>query len=167
MFPTMAVDPEGFIYIAFAFDPTDSNTDTQAGDVYVTYNNSPYSYGWVTPKAVGTGTYAQGYPTVSARYDPFTNKYVVYIAYSDYVSKNLFYHTVYKRGTRAPGSWTLSLGAAVKISDVPSLSDYLFIGDYIDSAVTSRRYHVVWTDRSDQRSIYDYDDDIVHDFVVP
>jgi hypothetical protein len=47
------------------------------------------------------------------------------------------------------------------------MSDYSFIGDYIDSAVTSRRYHVVWTDRSDVWSIYDYDDDVVHDVVKP
>jgi hypothetical protein len=167
MFPVLGMDPEGFMYIAFAADPSDSATDAQAGDVFYTYNNSPYSFGWVAPKPVGTGATAQIYPAVSARYDPYSNKMMVYIAYSDYLNKNLFYNTVYRRGTRSPASWAVALGAKVILSDVPSMSDYSFIGDYIDSAVTSRRYHVVWTDRSDVWSIYDYDDDVMHDVVKP
>jgi len=46
---------------------------------------------------------------------------------------------------------------------VSSLSDWVFIGDYIDSAATMRRYHLVWTDRADKLDIFDPEDDVFAD----
>ncbi len=175
MYPSLAVDEEGMVYLAFAADPNTNQNDTEAGNVFLTYRWLDYDVhdtAWKAPVAVGTGSTAQGYATVAARYDPSTNKYLVYVAYGDYTSSNKGYNTVYRRGTRSPKPTSgalpgVTLGAKIKISDRVSMSDHVYIGDYIDSAVTARRYHIVWTDRADAYDKFDEDDDVLHDVFIP
>jgi hypothetical protein len=169
MFPSLAVDNTGLLYVAFAADPTSNSTDVESGNVYLA-RGWPIG-GFVTPVPVGTGSTAQGFPTVTARCDTRTMRCYSYVAYFDHLSSNKFYNVVYRKGTR-PMSFSsigsLGFGRKVKISDVPSWSDSLFIGDYIDSSVISgRRYHVVWTDRADVYGPSDQDDDVMHDMFVP
>lgn len=178
MFPVLAVDPEGMVYLAFGQDPTVSKVDIEAGNVYTTKRWLDYNItlSWPAPAAIGSGSTAQGFPTLAAGYDPLTKKYTVYLAYGDYTAKNGGYYTVYRKGVRPPkplSGLTLTVpgttfGAKIRASDVWSLSDATgFIGDYIDSALTSRRYHLVWTDRADAMNLYNGDDDILHDVFVP
>jgi hypothetical protein len=60
-----------------------------------------------------------------------------------------------------------SWGADIRISDLSSFSDFVFIGDYIDSSASrvfsDRAVHVIWTDRSDKLSEFDPEDDIYSD----
>jgi hypothetical protein len=174
MYPSLAVDEEGMVYIAFTSDPTSNQNDVEAGNVFLTYRrlDANVTLAWKAPIAVGTGSTAQGYATVTARYDPSTKKYFVFVAYSDYSSQNKGYYTVYRKGTRLPVPLSgvlpsTSFGSKIRASDRLSMSDDLFIGDYIDSALTARRYHIAWTDRADAYDQYDADDDVLHDVFVP
>jgi hypothetical protein len=171
MFPSLAVDNTGLLYVAFAADPTSNPYDVESGNVYLA-RGWPIPGGFVAPVPVGTGSTAQGFPTVTARcYTTTPPRCYSYVAYFDHLSSNQFYNVVYRKGTRPMSFYSigsLGFGGKVKISDVPSWSDYWFIGDYIDSSVISgRRYHVVWTDRADVYGPYDTDDDVMHDMFVP
>jgi hypothetical protein len=153
-------------YLGFTQDPTSSQIDVEAGNVYVGQRllDQNVSGGAWPVAAVGTGSTAQGFVTLAARYDPVANKYNVYAAYYDHSGSNQFYKAVYRKGSRSPTATTVSYGAKVNISDLSSLSAFDFIGDYFDSAVTGRRYHVAWTDRADVYSTLDEDCDVLHDF---
>jgi len=176
MFPSLAVDNTGLLYVAFAADPTSNPNDVESGNVYLARGWPIPGLWWGAPLVVGSNPstvpqLAQGFPTVTARCDGRTMKCYSYIAYFDHLSSNKFYNIVYRKGTR-PFSYssigTLGLSGKAKINDVTSWSDNSFIGDYIDSSVISgRRYHVIWTDRADVYSKYDYDDDVMHDVLVP
>src|SRR5581483_6457133 len=132
MFPVMAVDPEGMVYLAFGQDPTLSQVDIEAGNVYTTKRWLDYSVTlpWPAPAPIGAGVTAQGFPTLAAGYDPLTKKYTVYLAYSDYTVNNGGYYTVYRKGVRLPkplsGSTLIVpgtvFGAKIRASDVWSLS---------------------------------------------
>lgn len=175
MYPSLAVDEEGMVYIAFTADPNSNQNDAEAGNVFLTYRWLDADAAvllWKTPLTVGTGSTAQGFATVAARYDPSTKKYFVYVAYGDYTASNKGYNTVYRRGTRSPkpasGSLpSIALGGKIKASDRVSMSDDISIGDYIDSAITARRYHIAWTDRADAYDQFDADDDVLHDVFMP
>ena len=165
MAPSLAVDESGMVYLGFTQDPTSSQIDVEAGNVYVGQHVLNYTVTGAWPvAAVGTGPTAQGFVTLAARYDPVANKFNVYAAYYDHSSSNQFYKAVYRKGSRSPTGTTVAYGTKINISDLSSLSALEFIGDYFDSAVTGRRYQVVWTDRADVYSILDEDCDVLHDF---
>jgi hypothetical protein len=52
-----------------------------------------------------------------------------------------------------------------RITDQSSMSDFIFIGDHIDSSATNRKAWVLWTDRADKTSIYDDENDVFADQV--
>lgn len=171
MFPALAVDNTGLLYIAYTADPNSNPTDKESGNVFLA-RGWPNGLNWKT-QPLGTGSFAQGFPTVAARCDTLTSKCNAYVAYGDYFSNNLYYKIVYRKASRPYGyalPSALSLGPKKTISDVPSFSDGSgtpFIGDYIDSFVTSRRYEVIWTDRSDVPWYTEPDDDVMHDVLLP
>ena len=111
---------------------------------------------------------AQGWATVAAQRVVSSNKPIIYIAYADHYKsaslgagkQNLIYDVRYRKSVIGGGTFQ----APVTVTDQSSLSDWSFIGDYFDSSTTSRRYHVIWTDRADKFSIFDYEDDIYADF---
>jgi hypothetical protein len=55
------------------------------------------------------------------------------------------------------------------VTGEPSLSDYLFVGDYIDAASAPRtgRIDLIWTDRRDKTDIMDLEDDVWSDRGAP
>lgn len=169
MFPALAVDEYGALYVTSTHDPTTSDLDTEAGNVILNRRYLDYAVvaNWNAPMTIGSGTTAQGYATVAAHFDPMTNKAMIIVAYHDHTAGNTGYYIVYRKLTRAANSYSMSAGGKIRISDRWSVSDYLFIGDYIDSGMTSRRYHVVWTDRADAYSKMDFDDDVLHDYFTP
>ena len=111
---------------------------------------------------------AQGWATIVAQRVVSSNKPIIYIAYADHYKsaalgagkQNLIYDVRYRKSIIGGGTFQ----APVTVTDQSSLSDWSFIGDYFDSSTTSRRYHVIWTDRADKFSIFDYEDDIYADF---
>ncbi|MEJ5240308.1 MAG: hypothetical protein WHS87_03845 [Anaerolineales bacterium] len=170
MYPSLAVDDQGMVYVAYAADPNTNQNDIEAGNVYLArFFIDTLAGSTLPPVLVGSGTTAQGYPTVAARFDFATGKFMVFVGYGDYLTGNAKYNIVYRKALRAPsgsGIFNLPFGGKVKVSDRPSSSDTSFIGDYIDSALTGRTYHIVWTDRSDVPIPYE-DDDVLHDMFVP
>jgi hypothetical protein len=173
MFPALAIDHRGTAHIAFTVDPTASKVDNESGNVQTTRNtggalNPPYTGAWTARLTIGTGPNtgprAQGYPTIVAQRSNLTTHSYIYIAYYDHyrspgTAPNLLYDVRYRRSINSGGSYA----APITVTDVPSLSDFEFIGDYFDSAANMRRYHLVWTDRADKTSIMDLEDDIYAD----
>ncbi|MBC8647448.1 MAG: hypothetical protein H7X85_09815, partial [Thermoanaerobaculia bacterium] len=45
-----------------------------------------------------------------------------------------------------------------RVSDVSSINDFVFIGDYNDLTISNKVF-AVWTDRRDKLSIFDFEDD--------
>ncbi len=170
MFPAIAIDHRGTAHVAFTMDPTASKVDTEGGNVQTTRNaasaaNPPYTTPWTARITVGSGGRAQGYPTIVAQRSNLTTKSYIYIAYYDHyrstsAAPNLIYDVRYKKSLNGGATWPTN---AVLVTDVPSMSDYGFIGDYFDSAANMRRVYFVWTDRADKTSILDLEDDIYAD----
>ncbi len=174
MFPSLAVDQTGLLYIAYTADPTSNaiSSSAEAGDV-VLARGWPSGTSWGRLAIADRSSLinlAQGHPTVTARCDYKTMRCYSYVAYENYLSGNRLYRISYRKVTRpfsfsVPG--TLSLGGQRVISDALSFSDYYFVSDYLDSFVTSRRYEVIWTDRSDVRDPSVEDDDVMQDMLLP
>ena len=169
MFPALAVDEFGALYVTSTYDPTSNDFDVESGNV--AFNRKDLDYNvtakWPAPIIVGSGSTAQGYATVAAHTDPQTGKAEVIVAYLDHTGGNKGYNVVYRRALRKWNSYNMSFGGKKKISDAWSVSDFEFIGDYIDSGMTARRYHIAWTDRSDAYDKFDFHDDVLHDYFVP
>ena len=168
MFPAIAIDHLGAAHVVFAMDPTASKVDAESGNVqYVrstaSATNPPYGT-WTARVTIGSGARAQGYPTVVARRSNLTAKSYIHIAYYDhYRSKAAAPNLIYDVRFRKSINGGATFAGPVTVTDVPSLSDYEFIGDYFDSAATMRRYHLAWTDRGDKTDIFDLEDDVFAD----
>jgi hypothetical protein len=171
MFPAIAIDHRGYAHVVFTMDPTANKLDAEAGNVQyvrstVSAGNPPYTT-WGGRVNIGPtpNPKAQGYPNVVAQRSNLTTNSYVYIAYYDHyrspaATPNLLYDVRYHRSTNSGGAFPK---AGIRVTDVPSMSDFEFIGDYFDAAATMRRYHLVWTDRADKTSINDLEDDIFAD----
>jgi hypothetical protein len=168
MFPALTIDHNGTAHLVFAMDPTASKVDAEAGNVqYVrstaSAGNPPYTT-WTPRVTIGSGLRAQGYPTIAAQRSLLTTNSYIYIAYYDHyrsptAAPNVLYDVRYRKSLNGGATF----GAPVTVTDVPSLSDVSFIGDYFDSAATMRKYFLVWTDRADKTNVFDAEDDIVID----
>lgn len=113
---------------------------------------------------IGSGAKAQGYPTIVAQRSLLTTHSYIYVAYYDHyrspaATPNLLYDVRYVKSINSGSTFA----TPVTVTNVPSLSDPLYIGDYFDSTATMRRYHLVWTDRGDKIIVSDYEDDIFAD----
>ncbi len=69
--------------------------------------------------------------------------------------------TTYVIGGRSNGGITFA--APINVTDVVSLSDFEYVGDYFDTTTTMRRFHTAWTDRGDQTSVMEPEDDMFAD----
>ncbi len=168
MFPAIAIDHLGAAHVVFAVDPTASKVDAESGNVQYVRSlasaaNPPYGT-WTGRVTLGSGARAQGYPTVVARRSNLTAKSYIHIAYYDhYRSTSAAPNRIYDVRFRRSINGGATFAGPLTVTDVPSLSDFDFIGDYFDSAATLRRYHLVWTDRGDKTDIFDLEDDIFAD----
>jgi hypothetical protein len=172
MFPAVAIDHLGNGHLAYTADPTSNKNDAESGNVYYqksTLNattNTLYQV-WSGKSALGSGSMAQGWASVVAQRVNTQKSPIIYLAYLDHQRstalgpglQNVSYDAKYRRSIIGGPTFQTPVFA----SDQSSLSEYLFIGDYIDGAANSRRYHVIWTDRADKTSIFDYEDDIFTD----
>ena len=70
-------------------------------------------------------------------------------------SPNLYYDMFYAR--MVPGQSTFFKN--FRVSEVSSIQDFVFTGDYHDLASNSTLLYGIWTDRRDKLSIFDYPDD--------
>jgi len=144
--------------------------DVEAGDIFYVRSPGPPYTTWSRPHMVSDdyGGFAQGYPTVNVRV--VNGVPIVFVAWMDHrVSSwtgypNILY-SIFASWTY-PGRWGW-WEPNVQIDSVESMSDWDFIGDYIDSSTANTGtpfVHVIWTDRSDKKSIpgdiVDFEDDV-------
>jgi hypothetical protein len=162
MFPSLAVGPDGSAHVVFTHDPTPGDGDGECGDVlYVSSPAPPYDK-WTQPITVASGANSyQGYATIGAtavaggcRLDVFHNDHRL-----SPPGSNLLYDVFHRQSDDCGATW----GNPQRITDASSLSDFIFIGDYIDTASNASFVHVIWTDRRDKASIFDFEDDVFAD----
>jgi len=168
MFPSVAIDHRGNAHVAFAIDPNANKVDGESGNVQYMRSTAgallpPYT-AWTGRVTLGSGGRAQGFPNVVAQRSNLTSNAYIYVAYYDHyrstgAAPNLVYDVRYRRSINGGGTFT----APVTVTDVVSLSDNEFIGDYFGAAATMRRYHIAWTDRGDKTDIFDLEDDVFAD----
>jgi hypothetical protein len=172
MFPSMVIDHLGTAHVVFGADPNNKELDPESGNVYEIKNanaaaSPPWGTGWSGRSAVGSGAYAQGWGTVSARQSNTQPKPLIYTAYADHaVSKawgkgneNIVYDVKYRLSTKGGGSYA----KPVNVSDATSRSQFVLLGDYFDSAADARNFHVIWTDRARFLDVFQYDHDVYYD----
>jgi hypothetical protein len=170
--PSIAIDHLGNAHIAFTYDPTSAEADAESGNVaYVKSTNFtptttvPTIYSkWSAKTLLGTGALAQGFPTVVAQKVNQSLKPTIWVSYVDaYRSstlgaslKNAIYDVRYRKSvTGGP-----AFAAAVTVTSNSSLSDYAFLGDYIDSSATRHRFNLAWTDNANANTSQDDVSDI-------
>lgn len=168
MLPSVAIDHRGFAHVTFAMDPTASKVDAESGNVQYTrstgnpLNNPPYTT-W-TARVTLSGVRAQGFPNVVAQRSNLTTNSYVYVAFYDhYRSTTAAPNRIYDVRFRKSLNGGVTFGVPVRVTEVVSLSDFDFIGDYFGTATTMRRFHLAWTDRGDKTDILDFEDDVFAD----
>jgi len=190
MFPSIMIGPDGVAHIVYTADLTPSDSwhgctqdpfedppdpepeyegaDEEAGDIfYVRSHGYPYDF-WSFPYMVSRDNpgYAQGYATVNVKV--INGVPVVFVAWLDHRGSFWTGAPNSKYGVYAAWTWPDKWGRFahnIQISDVDiSHSDFLFIGDYIDSATSNQAndpfVYLIWTDRSDKFSEFDFEDDV-------
>lgn len=185
MFPSMVITYDGVAHMVFAADPNGPDESGEDGDIYYVKSARPYT-SWTPPRTkLNTDTWlAQGYPTITAKRTALGGSILV-ASWEDHRNSpytvpanedcggglgtgNAYncYYDIYSAST-SPGGSDWAANPNKRITDVSSMSDYLFIGDYIDSSVnrisTDLGVQVIWTDRSDKSSVFDYEDDVYSD----
>jgi hypothetical protein len=145
----------------------------EEGDIrYITAASAPYTL-WSPPVTVnddGTAT-AQGYVAIDTQTQQTgqsANLHAVWMdsrlssslakppqCTADPAAENLFYDIFYS--TKPPGEgWREN----VRVTAQSSISDFNFLGDYIDLSTDNGSLFTVWTDRRDKASIMDPEDDV-------
>jgi hypothetical protein len=185
MFPSIMIGPDGVAHMVFTADLTPSATwhgcpdpdaelpgaDQEAGDIfYVRSPGYPYTT-WSVSHMVSRDFpgWAEGYATVNVKV--VSGIPVIFVAWMDHrvsswTEANSKY-AIYGTWTW-PGKWGW-FSENLPISDVESHSDWIFIGDYIDSSTsnvaTDPFVYLIWTDRSDKNTEFDLEDDVWMDKV--
>jgi hypothetical protein len=166
MFPDVEIDPGGEAHIAYTHDPEAGTETAEDGDIrYVNSAGSPYG-SWSTPVTVNDDglVRAQGFAALETQHGGQSSS--VHVIWEDHrlsanvpiafpESPNLFYDIFYAR--KVPGG--LAWHPNLRVSDVSSINDFLFVGDYIDLTANDKLFGV-WTDRKDKRDIFDLEDDV-------
>jgi len=173
MFPDVEIDGGGAAHIAYTHDPAANPepgfSDTpEDGDIrYISSTSQPYN-SWSAPYTVNDDGLerAQGWATL----ETWTKNKVttVYLIWEDHrlspelpiafpESPNLYYDIFSAKKVPGSAGWLPN----TRISDVTSIVDFVFIGDYFDLAANDQLVFGVWTDRRDKTDIFDFEDDVV------
>lgn len=173
MFPDVEIDPGGEAHIAYTNAPISqgpfpgcSTPSAENGDIrYITSGAAPYGAGsWSAPVTVNDDglVRAQGYAALETQHGGQSSS--LHVVWEDHRlsptvptvfpnSSNLRYDQFYSR--KVPGHGWFS---NFRVSDTSSLSDFIFIGDYIDLAANDSNKFAIWTDRRHQTSIFAFED---------
>jgi hypothetical protein len=173
MFPDVEIDASGSAHIAYTHDPVDGQLTAEEGDIrYITAASAPYTL-WSPPITVNDdGTVsAQGYVAIDTQSQQTGQSASVHAVWmdsrlssslgvppqcaADPAIGNLFYDIFYS--TKPPGEgWREN----VRVTEQSSISDFNFLGDYIDLSTDNGSLFAIWTDRRDKLSIMDQEDDV-------
>jgi hypothetical protein len=173
MFPDVEIDASGSAHIAYTHDPVNGQLTAEEGDIrYITAASAPYTL-WSAPITVnddGTPS-AQGYVAIDTQTQQTGQSAGLHAIWMDSrlsrsqlvpsqcpfdpAVENLFYDIFYS--TKPPGEgWREN----VRVTEQSSISDFSFLGDYIDLSTDNGSLFAVWTDRRDKKSITDGEDDV-------
>jgi hypothetical protein len=168
MFPDPEIGPNGSAHIVYTRDPVSDFASPEDGDVRYIRSPGPPHDAWSAPMMVNDDGMerAQGYAALKLQHgDAYTDPHVhviwedtrlspdLPIVFPD--SPNLYYDMFYAR--MVPGQTTFFQN--VRVSEVSSIQDYVFTGDYHDLASNSTLLYGIWTDRRDKLDIFDFPDD--------
>lgn len=181
MFPSMIISNDGSAHLAYTADPVAGSDDSEDGNIYyIKSPGAPYT-GWTPPTMLNDGWdyKAQGYVSITSK-KLSSDGSVLYADWEDHRNspwynappgfdcgsavENCFYD-IYSDQTSPAWSWD------TRVTDVSSMSDYIFVGDYKDTSTSrstssaQQKVHTIWTDRSDKVSIFDLEDDVYSDRV--
>jgi hypothetical protein len=164
MFPSIAMDAKNKLHIAYTSSPSSDWSSAEAGNIrYLSSSRAPYK-DYTLPITVnhdGLIT-AQGHPAIAVE-----NQGTVHLTWEDHrISPNLdntLYETYWAR--KVPGATSFSKEQSV--SDTPSLSSWLSIGDYTGMVVSNTTVYAVWTDRRVDSTMLDYNNDVYGSRVIP
>jgi hypothetical protein len=155
MFPDVEIGPKGEAFIVYTHDPVAGSTTDEDGDIrFISSVNAPYNV-WSSPITIsddGSGK-AQGYVTLEVG-----NGGQLHAMWEDHrlsSESNLFYDCFYSRKPRGTGFFS-----NFRVSDASSMSDFIYIGDYMDITSNNTTLFGIWTDRRDKLSILDFEDDV-------
>jgi hypothetical protein len=164
MIPGMAIGPDGSAHLTYATDPTRSNRGGECADVrYVRSSGAPYDT-WSAPVTIAGGAEAQSFSAVTATLDS-EGRCRVDVAYMNGInspsgSPNRMYDLYRISSTDCGLTWS----SPERVSDVSSIADKEFVGDYIDMAAASDgTVHLVWTDRRFEHRVMDPGSDVYTD----
>lgn len=180
MFPSFIITPtDNVAHLVFTADPS-SGSDSDDGDIFYVKSARPYTSWTPARTRVNDNTWmTQVYPTITAKKTSLGN--ILMVAWEDHRNSydsfiptdecynndytNCYYDTY--AATTSPGGTDWNSNPNKRVTDVSSISDFLFIGDYIDSSTnqvtTDNTAQVIWTDRSDKASYMDFEDDVYSD----
>jgi hypothetical protein len=164
------------------------SSNPEDGDIrYIASAGAPYD-AWSGPHTVNDdgGARAQGYPGLVTQHggqastvhivwedtrlspdvsvSPIEGCFFVPIPSAVCNSPNLYYDIFYARG--APGHG-VGFFNNFRVSEVSSIQDFVFTGDYTDLAANNRLVFGIWTDRRHQTTIFSGADNIVGSGVIP
>jgi len=173
MFPDVEIDPGGEAHIVYTHDPVTALASPEDGNIrYITSPLPPYgASSWSAPETVNDDglARAQGYAALETQHGGTESH--LNVIWEDHRlsptvptvfpnSSNLRYDMFYAR--KVPGdSWSENK----RISDLSSISDFLFIGDYNDLTVSNKLF-AVWTDRRHRTSIFDFEDNVFGTHII-
>jgi hypothetical protein len=158
MFPDVEIAPNGTGHITYTHDPVAGSATAEDGDIrYINSAAPPYAT-WSEPITLNDDASgkAQGWATLKAtsRSHGSTTIYALWEDHRTSDTDNRYYDVF----------WTSTGNVNQKLTDAKSSSDYIFLGDYFDITVAGRHddnfVYGVWSDRRDEPSIFDSDDDV-------
>jgi hypothetical protein len=164
MGPDVEIDAGGRGHIAYTHDPQPDFASAEDGDIrYVTSSGPPYN-SWARPVTVNDDhtASAQGFVALDVKSGKPRAVWMDHRLPLEIVSEpqcpffpdleNLEYAIF--SATRTGNHWSSNK----QVSDHSSMTDFTFLGDYIDLSDDAR--FAVWTDRRDKTSIFDAEDDV-------
>jgi hypothetical protein len=190
MFPDVEIDGDGLAHLVYTRDPVANGICTEGtlvlyqcssnaedGDIRYGFSAGPPYNVWSAPATVNDDglNRAQGYAALKVQFgsagssihviweDTRLTPEVPPSSLSDCFlsatpvcnSSNLYYDIFY--ATLQPG---VGSSANARVTDVSSIQDYIFTGDYTDMAASANQAFAVWTDRRRQTSIFAFQDNV-------
>lgn len=155
-FPSVTIDHKGMAHIVYGYNPGSGNRfkveQGNIGYVRSAFNALavPFIYPTWLKTVAASGFGGQFFPTVTSQKVWESPTPYIYIGWNDTTASrtlgaanaNSAYDVRYRLSKRGG----VGLGRPVIVTEHASVSDFVFIGDYIDSSATPGIYHIVWTD---------------------
>jgi hypothetical protein len=167
MFPRLVITTDGVAHMVFTSDPVLGSATPRDGVIIYTRatrgSAGPIYANWGRPAQISsTENAAQGYPNIAAKQVSEGN--VVVVAWEDHRLSSSGDNNLYDIFSDQTNP---SFGTDWRISDLSSLSQFTFIGDYTESSAnripSDRVVHTIWTDRSDRFSVTDFEQNVYED----